>query len=195
MSCECGTLRGVLRDAEKAGRGVCYCRDCQAYAHFLGRPERILDAAGGTDIVATIGPRVTLTQGLESLACMSLSPRGALRWYARCCNTPIANTMRNHRLAYVGLVHNCLEGPAASLDRSFGTVRMRANTASAKGAHKPKATPIRVASAVARIASSVALARVTGRYARSPFFDAASGAPVVQPVVITREERARLAEL
>ena len=86
----------------------CYCRDCQAFAHALGNPGAILDKLGGTDIVATLQQYVTFTKGTEALACLSLSERGLLRWYANCCNTPIANTARNPKLSYVGLVHTCL---------------------------------------------------------------------------------------
>lgn len=45
LRCSCGALRGVLRGMSPArgNRVVCYCRDCQAFAHFLDRDE-ILDA-------------------------------------------------------------------------------------------------------------------------------------------------------
>src|ERR1700761_5845308 len=95
LRCSCGKLQGHVSHPGRAGRGVCYCRDCRAFAHFLGRPGDILDAQGGTDVMATLPSYVTFTQGKDKLACMSLSERGMLRWYASCCNTPIGNTMRN----------------------------------------------------------------------------------------------------
>jgi hypothetical protein len=76
---------------------------------------------------------VVFTAGLEKLACMSLWPKGMLRWYARCCQTPIANTMRASTFPHVGLIHNCLESPSRSLETAFGPVRMRVNRLSAKG--------------------------------------------------------------
>jgi hypothetical protein len=96
---------GVVSQTARTTRATCYCRDCQAYAHALGNPESVLDHIGGTDIVATLQQHVTLTRGAESLACLSLSERGILRWYAGCCNTPIANTARSPKMSYVGLVH------------------------------------------------------------------------------------------
>lgn len=192
LSCACGTLKGVVRRGK--GRGICYCRDCQAFARFLGRPAAILDASGGTDVVATLAPHVTITEGRQALACMSLGPRGLLRWYASCCNTPIGNTLRNYRLPYVGLVHSCLDSTGASLDEAFGPARMRVNTGSAIGssdAARPEPTPLRAAMAVARMAVAVGAARIMGGYRRTPFFDP-SGEPAVQPKVLTREERARL---
>ena len=189
LSCACGTLKGVVRRGK--GRGICYCRDCQAFARFLGRPAGILDASGGTDVVATLAGHVTIAEGHPALACMSLGPRGLLRWYARCCNTPIGNTLRDRRLPYVGLVHSCLDSTGQNLDDAFGPARMRVNTASAIGTPKPDATPLRAALAMARIGTALAAARISGGYRRTPFFDA-SGEPVVQPTVLTREERVSL---
>ena len=73
-------MRGVVNHPEKVSRGVCYCKDCQAFAHFLGKTDDILDEMGGTDIMATLPKYVTFTQGLEALACMSLTEAGMLRW-------------------------------------------------------------------------------------------------------------------
>ncbi len=50
--CRCGEVRGIVTDASPhtANRVVCYCDDCQAFAHRLGRAD-LLDAHGGSDIV------------------------------------------------------------------------------------------------------------------------------------------------
>jgi hypothetical protein len=34
---------------------------------------------------------------------MRLSDKGLLRWYARCCNTPIANTPANYKASFAGI--------------------------------------------------------------------------------------------
>ena len=46
VRCECGKLRGMATDLEPASvnRAVCYCDDCQSFAHFLGRADDVLDA-------------------------------------------------------------------------------------------------------------------------------------------------------
>ena len=86
LRCRCGTVRGWVSKPDRAmGRAVCYCKDCQAYGHFLGKPAEVLDALGGSDVVATHPKHVTLTHGRDAIACMSLSPKGLLRWYASCC--------------------------------------------------------------------------------------------------------------
>src|SRR5216683_8060072 len=133
LQCRCGTLKGYVAHSTRVNRCVCYCRDCQAFAHFLGRPSEILDAQGGTDVIQTRPANVTFAQGQDAFACMRLTERGLLRWYAACCNTPVGNTLSNFRVSFVGLVHSCLEGTGGSLDDSLGPVRARVNTKSAKG--------------------------------------------------------------
>ena len=112
-------------------RVVCYCRDCQAYAHALGNPGAALDALGGTHIVAALQQHVAFTNGADSLACLSPTERGLRRWYASCCNTPIANTVRNPKLSHVGLVHTCLAKSPASLEADYGPARAQVNTSNA----------------------------------------------------------------
>jgi len=191
LQCGCGTLKGLVAHAEAATRGVCYCKDCQAFARFLGHADEILDESGGTDVVATLASNVTITEGANALACMSLTENGLLRWYASCCNTPIGNTTRNFKLPYVGLVHNCLEKSGPSLDAAFGPVRMRVNTQSATRG-RPSSTPFATLAAVLRLMASIGRARLDGSYRRTPFFDPQRGTPVVASSVISRAERDRL---
>ena len=47
LSCACGGLTGSVAHARRATHSVCYCRDCQAFARFLGREAELLDARGG----------------------------------------------------------------------------------------------------------------------------------------------------
>lgn len=189
LQCRCGRLAGLVGEPANAVHGICYCIDCRSFAHFLDRARDVLDDAGGTVVVATDPRHVAFTQGADALACMSLSPKGLLRWYAGCCNTPIGNTLRNRRIAYVGLVHSCL-GDSASLQRSFGPLRARANTKSAR--HRVESAPLRTIGGMLRAAGWIARARVTGSYRETPFFGPASGEPVADPLVIGRSERERL---
>jgi hypothetical protein len=190
LQCQCGTLKGFVSHPAGVSRGVCYCNDCQAYAHFLGKADDILDEMGGTDVVAILPKYVTFTQGLETLACISLTENGMLRWYASCCNTPIGNTPRNFKVAHVGLVHTCLKGPLNTLESSFGPIRMRVNTKNAKG--KPRSMPISTITSVLRFLSSLIRARLDGSYKLTPFFDPNLGTPVTSPKVLTSTERDRV---
>jgi uncharacterized protein DUF6151 len=187
LRCRCGTLRGSVSHPEKVSRGVCYCKDCQAFAHYLGNTGDILDEMGGTDVIATLPKFVTFTQGFEALACMSLTETGMLRWYTSCCNTPIGNTPRDFKTSHVGLVHTCLNDPSRTLESSFGPVRMRVNTKNAKG--KPKTMPISTVKSILRFVSSLIRARLNGSYKTTPFFAPDHGTPVKPPKVLTSSER------
>jgi len=190
LQCRCGTLKGHVSLSHGANRGVCYCRDCQAFAHFLGRAGEILDASGGTDVIQTRAANVVFTEGREALACMRLTPNGMLRWYSTCCNTPVGNTLANSKVSFVGLVHNCLEGTGPTLDDSFGPVQAHVNTRSGKGGLK--SSPLALVKMVLRFIAMVAGARMDGSYKRSPFFAADTGAPIVAPKVLSPGEREQL---
>ncbi|MFO1313120.1 MAG: DUF6151 family protein [Burkholderiales bacterium] len=191
ITCRCGAFKGEVRRPDHGTRAVCYCRDCQAFARFLGPPPGMMDPLNGTDVVAVRPRFVSFAAGQEHLTCMSLSPKGTLRWYTRCCKTPIGNTPRDMKISHVGLIHTCLEGGAASLDSVFGPVRMRVNAKSAK-ATAPANSPLEFGWAIARYLASMAWTRVSGQYKVNPFFVAATGQPIVQPHVVSAEERASL---
>lgn len=191
LRCTCGKLRGHVSEPEKGIHLMCYCKDCQAFANFLGKGAELLDPQGGSDIIAVHPRSVHFTEGQGELACMSLSPNGLLRWYARCCNTPIANTPRNSKMAYAGLARACLAGPAGNLENAFGPVRMRSGTKSARGAVKPSPA-LSAAGMLAQFAARLLRARLDGSYRHTPFFDAVHGAPIVAPTILSREERTRL---
>jgi hypothetical protein len=91
---------------------------------------------------------------------------------------------------FVGLVHSCLEGTGASLDRSFGPVRARVNTKSAKG-EVPSGSG-GMMSAILPFIALVARSRIDGSYRRTPFFVAGTGAPIVTPKVLSRSEREKV---
>lgn len=189
LRCRCGSIEGFVASTGRAARAVCYCRDCQTYARFLGKPERTLDAHGGTDVLATVPQFVSFRHGVEKLKCMSLSEKGILRWYAGCCKTPIANMARNPKLPYVGLVHECIGG-STTLDAVVGPARVRVNTKSATGEVAPTAGATLLA--VMKIMTNVWGARLTGKYKDTPFFDMATLQPIAEPQVISKEERLRL---
>jgi hypothetical protein len=180
LECSCGTVKGSVAYPGKAVRAVCYCKDCQAFARFLGKADQILDPMGGTDVIAVTPENLSFTAGQEMLACMSLSETGLLRWYARCCNTPLGNINRNPKLAHVGLVHNCL-GSQRAIEASFGPIRMRNATRSADGVPDP--IPFGTLKTIPRFVWQLVRARLDGSYKHNPFFKDERGTPVAAPVI------------
>ena len=190
LRCHCGKLQGELDTAAVAARAKCYCTDCRAFARFLGNEIEILDGAGGTEVAAALPSGLRFTQGLDHLACMSLSPKGIYRWYANCCRTPVGNTPRNPKLPYVGVIRACLDASPAELDAALGREHIAAHTKTAY--RKVETTPAATAWAVLRIGGKIVKARLTGSWKNNPFFVPGSADPVRTPLVISREQRQKL---
>jgi hypothetical protein len=138
---------------------VCYCDDCQAFAHFLGRAESMMDAHGGTDIVQMAPSHVSFSEGLEHLTCMRMSEKGMHRWFASCCKTPIGNT-GGFGMPFVGLIHACIGATeAGGADGLFGPIKARVQTRYARGDVEPLgSTP----GAIFRMASFLLIAKLQG---------------------------------
>ncbi len=67
---------------------------------------------------------MTFTSGTEHLGALRLSPKGLYRWHARCCQTPLGNTL-TPGIPFVGLPIGAFVSltDAAARDRAFGPVR------------------------------------------------------------------------
>lgn len=193
IRCSCGALRGTLREISPdcGNRTVCYCDDCQSFAHFLERADEILDANGGTDIFQMSSGRIEFTEGLAHLACMRLTESGMLRWYAACCKTAIGNTPGTSRVPFIGLIHSCVDHATEgrSRDEALGPVRMRGFGQFAKGdrsklgAHDGAPAPME-----ARVIAILQNALERGEQNRSVFFDVSVDEPCVSPQVLTAAE-------
>ncbi len=187
IQCQCGSLQGQLSNPHRAIRGICYCKDCRAYFKHLDVERRVLDTHGGVEFVATQGKDIRFTDGVHNLACLSLTDKGLLRWYAACCNTPICNTTRDWKFSYVGLIHTCLKVDPALFEQAFPKLEMRVNTSSALAA--PPTLGLSTMGALMRFMPRLVISLANGAYKKTPFFTAPAGAPVVDIHVISTAER------
>ena len=194
LRCRCGHLRGVAREiAPSAGfRFVCYCSDCQAFAHLLDRPD-VLDAAGGTDIFQMAAGRVTLTVGTDALRCLTFSGK-VLRWYAECCRTLIANTAATPRFPVVALIHSFMdhEADGRPRDEALGAPLCRIYERSAIRPLPPDAPPPASSGTFIRRSAKILGWWVRGLGRPNPFFAAGTNAPISTPHVLTPSKRAIL---
>ena len=194
LACACGAVHWDARDVS-AGRGnhvVCYCDDCQAFAHALGCADRVLDANGGSEIFQISPARIELRTGSEHLACLRLRPKGLLRWYTSCCRTPVGNTLASRQVPFVGLVLRRAEGESERRAReaALGPVRGAFNAQFAVGDREVLVGHDRVpVTLFLRLLRIMVAARLRGEHARSPFFTA-SGEPIAEPRVLTDDELA-----
>ncbi|WP_300031764.1 DUF6151 family protein [uncultured Roseobacter sp.] len=184
FSCSCGTLKGVLHDAapQHVCHLVCYCRDCRAFARHMGCADQ-LEPGGGSALVQVLPARIDITQGADSIACLRLSPKGLHRWYASCCNTPLANTVSTPRVPMAGMWRGLFDQTDV-----FGPVRTLGFT---KHALKERGAPRRDKGLFAMLSGLIGRAVpawISGDARRTPFFDEA-GAPVTAPVVLDLKQR------
>ncbi|PWT84369.1 MAG: hypothetical protein C5B56_15765 [Proteobacteria bacterium] len=171
-------------------RFVCYCKDCQAFARFLDRPD-VLDGAGGTDIFQMPPARMKLTTGIDALRCLRLSAKGVLRWYTDCCRTPIANTAASPRFPVIGLIHS-FTGDAAgahSRDEMLGPPLCRIYERSAIAPLPPNAPAPASLRVFAQRASKLLGWGLRGLGRPTPFFDDQTKAPLCAPRVLSASER------
>lgn len=179
IQCKCGTLRGQLEGTGVHNRLICYCKDCRAFAHFLGKADEVLDEQGGTEIVQVAQPRLRFSQGVDKLAAMRLSETGMIRWYASCCNSPIGNTMADHKVSFIVLIHVALD--QARIAQDFGTKIALLSTDSALGDPKPAQRGL--IGVIARFIWILVTTRISGRYKNSQLFNA-TGEPRVVPLIL-----------
>src|SRR5262245_3144395 len=187
LRCHCSRMRGIARAVSPSTgfRFVCYCRDCQAFARFLERPD-ILDGAGGTDIFQMPLGQVTFTAGFEALRCLRLSGK-VLRWYADCCRTPIANTAADPRFPVVALIHSIMDCTADgwSRDSLLGPPLCRIYEHSAIGPLPSNAAPPPSLRVFACRATKVVGWWMRGLARPNPFFDHRTKAPRSVPQLLS----------
>lgn len=187
IQCVCGAVRAQIERSGTHNRLICYCEDCRAFAHFLGRGREVLDAQGGTEIVQVAQPRLRFLQGEEHLAAVRLSEKGLIRWYAACCRTPIGNTMADPKVSVIGLVHSCLD--SAKINEDFGNNVAVVHAGTALGDAKPRQRG--VLGVITRTLWIVCVNLFSGRYKKSPLFNE-SGSPRLVPTTLSPEESAKL---
>jgi hypothetical protein len=185
--CRCERVKGVVLDLapDTANRCICYCHDCRAFAHHLGR-EDLLDPYGGIDIVQVARGRVQIDEGVDQLRCLRLTSRGLYRWYLDCCKSPFANTLP--RVPFAGLSRALLDVSAAGLpdpDLIHG--------GSAVGGLPPGASRGLSLRAVARPGKLFAIWMARGLGHPSALFDR-SERPTVEPIVLSPAERQKQRE-
>lgn len=195
LRCTCGSVTGIATDVEpdRGNRLVCMCDDCQTYAHWLDRADAILDPNGGTDVFQLTPAQVRITGGREHIRCMRLSPKGLMRWYAGCCNTPIANTLDRPRLPFLGMPHTFMDHAAGgrSRDEDLGPVLARIQARFGKPPLPADAYPRAPFGLILRSIRQLLRGKLAGAHTPSPVFDDA-GKAIVEPTVISLEERERL---
>ncbi len=192
VRCRCGEVRGIVTKASPrtVNRVICYCDDCQAFAHQLGRVD-LLDDKGGTDIVQIAPAALSFTQGQHRIAGLRLTPKGLYRWHASCCNTPVGNTL-GPAVPFVGIPVQSFD--AARPDDLFGAPIGAILGKYAVGDPPAGSTGLNL-SLLLRAIGKVLGWRLGGKTWPHPFFARETRAPVYPLTVVSRERREALRAL
>lgn len=168
------------------------CDDCQAYAHWLDRADVILDRNAGTDVFQMTPAQVRITAGHEHIRCVRLTAKGLRRWYAGCCKTPIGNTL-GARVPFIGVPHTFMDhaSDGCTRDGALGPILSRTQARFGKPPFPPGSHPRGPLWLILRFAGQLLRGAFAGVHKPSPVFDA-TGKPIVEPTVLTPEQRERL---
>ena len=193
LGCRCGQIHGWARGATMTGvnRAVCYCDDCQAFLHYLGRPD-LLDDHGGTDVVQVPPSMIAFDQGLERIAGMRLSDKGMYRWYSSCCKTPLGNTM-TPSVPFIGMPLEIFRGAADArrIDEIFGTPRVYVMGKFAIGGAPEGSTGFPLGHIV-HVLAKVLGWKFAGKSWPHPYFDKATRLPKFPVAILQQSEREAL---
>jgi hypothetical protein len=192
LRCRCGEVRATITGASSrtVNRVTCYCNDCQAFAHQLGRAD-LLNENGGSDVVQVAPATLRFTQGQDRIAGVRLSPKGLYRWHTTCCNTPVGNTL-SPAVPFVGLIAQTFDVP--NLDDVVGPPTGAIQGKFAVGEAPAGSTGFNLSLILGAIGKVLGW-RVTGRTWPHPFFARETKAPIYPITVISKERREALRPL
>lgn len=189
IQCQCGSVKGEISNFPNqcVGRLVCYCNDCQCFLHFINKQE-LLDTNGGSEIIPVYPSNFKITQGQDLIRGIRLSPKGLYRWYASCCQTPIANTQA--KLPWVGMLSVMLPFKDDNQKTEIlGEVKSRVMGKFAKG-QPPKGTSAKFAPRdFFSVVPFILKGFVFGKNRNHPFFAQPTYEPKSQTYVLTLNER------
>lgn len=185
VTCSCGQVQVTLESegCRSATRVQCYCIDCQTAAAHLGYE---LPAHGGSDLIQTTPDRIKIVSGGQNLSIMRLGPKGLCRWFARCCNTPMLNTLPKPGMPFVGIVIHPWD--SASADQAVGPIWGHAFTKYAPAGQGAPAEDQHFKGVGARLVARMLGAVLTGRRKINPL-RTETGAWIAPAHVLTLEER------
>lgn len=180
FACACGELEGRLVDvdARDGTHIVCHCNDCRANLVALGHSD---PGAEGVELFQTTPDKINIDQGGEHLALLRLSPKGLMRWYAKCCSTPLFNTPSHRVMAFTGISAKIIRDHETAL----GPVIARGFVKTPSGKTKHEGLRPMLISMMGRMGK----AWISGAWRDTPFFDD-TGTPSREARILTREERA-----
>lgn len=194
VRCKCQKVQGELDipKPKSLNHIVCYCVSCQQFAHFLKRPEQILDDNNGTRIINALPKQLIITQGQEHIQLLRLNPNSKThRWYAGCCNTAIANTS-DAGTAFLGLIADSVN--QEELESLYPATQPLYHCFPEKSKNKninKDLTSKSLKVLIAKIIYQLTKGKLLKHHLPNPFFKN-NNEPICQANIISKEEKANL---
>jgi hypothetical protein len=141
---------------------------------------------GGTELIQTTPDAIDIISGAEHLAMLRLSPNGLCRWYAKCCNTPMFNTLQRRTLPFAGIVVHQAESD--DVQAAMGPIWGHAFTSYAPQNSGAPSQDKHMARIGTKMLGRLIGAYLTGRASQNPFLTE-DKEWIVTPEVLTLEQR------
>lgn len=182
FSCSCGEIKGTLHHVTpRNGNHVrCYCAACRAAVLYTTGEDV---GTNGVDLYQTTPDKISFQQGRSNLGVFSFSPKKLLRFRAMCCGVQMFTMLPTPKFALAGVMTNLLEDKTA-----IGPVAMEAFVPQPDGSTKHSSTLRLYGGTMWR----ALVARISGRWKQTSFFDITTGKPVAEVYLLPKEERANL---
>ena len=137
----------------------------------------------GVELYQTTPDKITFQRGQENLGVFSFTPERLLRFRASCCGVQMFTTLAKPKIAMAAIMTDLLQDTAA-----IGPIASESFIPQDDGSFKHSSVLRLYGGTIWR----ALIARVTGRWKNTPFFDIATGKPVADIYIPTKEERANL---
>jgi hypothetical protein len=190
FQCSCGEVTGRLRNISTLAGDhlVCHCSDCLAFVRFCN-PDRVPTVVDGVQLFFARVSSMTLTSGKERLACLHLTEKPMLRWYSKCCRTPLFHTVDSGWYPFVTthvaiLDENCR---VAAIGEPRGHLYVGDVPLALRNFREVSRVGV-MARYIVRMWKDL----LSGDFRRAELFDAARLKPIVEPRRLSRAERAEL---
>lgn len=189
--CRCGKLSGCLHDIDPTvgDHVVCHCSDCLAFLRYLDPAGPAPDAGKGVALFQTRVARMSIASGKEHLACVHLTEKPMLRWFASCCRTALFHTLDTGKVPFV-TTHNAILDPGLR-DAAIGEPRGH-TFVQRRAAGGAKLREISRFSIMAGFFVRMCKDLFSGDYRRAELFDPETLQPVARPIRLSSVERAAL---
>lgn len=132
----------------------------------------------------TSAGRLRLDSGKDRIACLRMTRRGPLRWYAACCHSAIANSPPTASIPFAGIFLARISWKER--DR-LGPIAARVFAEAAEAVEGPPLRSFGIAKVFLRFVRVTTAARLAGDQRRHPFFP--GGHALATPGSLTAEQR------